>query len=85
MLRNCAELKDEWRACQRSFSFKHEEPLCFIVLIAGSFFLLTQFIRFQGLCLLFAISWIFRSKNSLFVCLTDFQKFFQLSVLLDNL
>ena len=85
MLQNWAKLKDEWRAYQRSFSFKYEEPLCLIVSIAGSFFLLTQFISFHRPCLLLVISWIFRLKNSLFECLTVFQNIFQLLMLLVNL
>ena len=85
MLQNWAELKDEWRACQRSFSSKHEEPLCLIVSIAGSFFLLTQFISSHGPRLSLAISWIFRSKNSLFESLTVLWNVFQLSTLLMTL
>ena len=69
-VRNWAELKDKWRACQKMSSSKHRLPLCFIISITGSLYLLTQFISSHRPCFWLAISWIFKSKNSLFVLLT---------------
>ena len=85
MLWNWAELKDEWRACHKSSNSRHRFPLYLIVFIAGIFRLLTKFISFHGPLFLLAISRIFRSKNSLFDCLTVFRKVFQLSIFLENL
>ena len=75
--RNWAELKHEWRACQKTSNSKHRLPLYLIVSITGSLCLLTQFISFHGLHFLLTISWIFELKNSLFIILTVFQKAFQ--------
>ena len=52
---------------------------------ARSFHFLTQFMRFYGHPFLFAISWIFWSKNKCFVLLTVFLNFFQSSKLLVDL
>ena len=65
-----AELKEEWSAYQRSSSLIYGWPLCWIASMAGSFCFLTQFISFQRLYFLFAISWIFKSKTLCFIFLT---------------
>ena len=82
---NWAELKEEWRACQRLANSKQGFPLYLIVSIAGSLCLLTQFISSYSLLFLLAISWILRLKNSLFVFLMVFQNIFQLLILFKGL
>ena len=52
--------------------------------MAGNLYFLTQFIRFQGLLFLDAISWIFLSKNDFFVLLTVSLNIFQSKLDLDE-
>ena len=80
-----AVLNVKWSACQRSSMVRYGWSLYFMALMAGNFYLLTQFMSFQGLCFLFKISWILRSKKDHLVVLTIFLKIFQSSRLLDVL
>ena len=80
-----AVLKEECSTCQRSLISRQSQSLYLITSIAGSFYLLTQFMSSQGSCFLLAISWILRSKNKHFVFLTVLQKVFQSSKLFDDL
>jgi len=82
---NWAMLKDEWRACQRSFSSKQGRLLNLIILMAGSLHLLTQFMSSQGPCFLLKISWILKSKNPFFVLLIVFWNVFQLFMFFEDL
>ena len=85
MHQSWAVLNDKCSACQKSFISKYGWPLYLTVSIAGNLHLLTQFMSFQGLHFLFAISWILRSKNCHFIFLTILWNCFQSSKLLDNL
>ena len=58
-------------------------PLNWITSIARSLHFLTQFMSFQGLLLLFVISWVFESKKLCFVFLMVFLNFFQSLICLD--
>ena len=78
-----AELKDLWRAFHRSTNSMHSHPLYWIASITGSLRFLTQFISFHGLQFLFAISFIFLSKNEHLYFLTILLKSFQFSRLWD--
>ena len=80
-----AVLNVEWSACQKSSMVKHGWSLYFMALIAGNFYLLTQFMSSQGPCYLFKISWILRLKKDYLVVLTVFLKIFQSLRLLDVL
>ena len=74
---NWAELKELWRAYQRSSSSIHGCPLYWIALIARSLYFLIQFISFYKLHFLFTISLIFSSKKDYFEFLTIFLKLHQ--------
>ena len=65
-----AKLKEKWSAYQRSLSLIYRWLLYWIALMARSFHFLTQFISFQGLYFLLAISWIFELKKLCFIFLT---------------
>ena len=72
-----AELKVWWKACQKSFNSMYRFSLNWMVFVAGNLHFLIQFIRFQGLLFLDMISWIFSSKNDLFILLTISLNIFQ--------
>ena len=74
---NWAELKELWRACQKSSSSIHGYPLYWIALIARSLHFLIQFISSHEPHFLFAISLIFSSKKDYFKFLTMFLKLCQ--------
>ena len=74
-----AELKELYRAFQRSSSSIHGHSSYWIALIAGSLCFLTQFISSHGLHFLFAISWILLSKKEYFVFFTVLLKLCQFS------
>ena len=63
----------------------HGWPLYLTTSITGNLPLLTQFMSFQGPCLLFKISWILRSKNCYFVFLAVLWNCFQSSKLFEDL
>ena len=75
-------LKVVWRALHKLSGARHGWPSYLIALVAGSLYLLIQFINFQRLWLLFTTSWIFISKNDFLVFLMTFLNFFQFSRLL---
>ena len=72
-----AELNNLWRACHRLLISRYSCLLYLITSMAGSFYLLTQFMSFHSLFLLFEISCILASKDSLLVLLTAFLELFQ--------
>ena len=73
------------KAFHRLSGVRQGWSLYLIVLIAGSFLFLTQFINSHGPRLLFAISWILLLKNNLLAFLTTNLKDFQFSRLLSVL
>ena len=62
-VQNWTELKDEWRACQKTSSSKYSLLLCFIVSITGSLHLLTQFINSHKPYFLLAIDLEFSNQK----------------------
>ena len=79
-----AELKELYRAIQRSSSLIHRCFSYWIASITGSFCFLTQFISSYRPHFLFVISSILSSKKSCFVFLIVFLKLHQFSRLWDN-
>ena len=80
-----AVLNNLWRASYRPSNSIQSLPLNWMASIAGRFLLFTQFMSFQGLYFLFAISLIFPLKKIHLVFLTILWKFFQSSTRLDCL
>ena len=75
----CAKLNVWWSACYKSSSLVEGYLLYWRALVAGSLYFLTQFMRFQNLLFLNAISWIFSLKKMYLIFLTNFLNFFQSS------
>ena len=78
-----AELKDLWRAFQRSSSLIHRHSLYWMASTAGSLHFLTQFISSHRPHFLFVILSIFSSKKEHLDFLTVLLKSFQFSKLWD--
>ena len=74
-----AELKDLWRAFQKSSSLIHGCPLYWMASTTGSLHFLTQFISSHGPHFLFVILFIFSLKKKCFAFLTVLLKSFQFS------
>ena len=79
------ELNNLWKAFHKSFSSIHGWPLNCMALVARRLLFLTQFMSFQGLHFLLAISSIFPSKKFCFVFLTIPLNLFQSPSCLDCL
>ena len=75
--RSIVWLNVSWRAPHRLSGVMHSYPLNFIASVASNLCLLIQFINSQGPQLLFATSWIFRSKKECLVFLTTLLNVFQ--------
>jgi len=71
--------------CQRSSSSIYKYLLYYNASMAGSFLFLTQFIRFQDLLFFNAISQILLSKKIYLVFFITLLKYFQSSIILDDL
>ena len=80
-----AVLKVLWRVFHKLSGERHGWPLWLTASMAGSFYLLIQFISSHGPWFLFSISWILSSKKDLLMSLTTFLNFFQFSRFLNAL
>ena len=82
---SCTKLNDWYNTSHKSLRSIHGWLLCWIASITGSLHFFTQFMSFQKLWFLEAISWILSSKNTCLISFIAFLNYFQSLTCLDDL